>query len=101
MGPSCRARRNGDDASAFPLLHSGPAALDRQKGRCEIAVDRRAPSVFRYLFKRSGPRDATSSVRDQNVNRAGGVLGLEAYRFDVVESWDVTRPRNAGSARPL
>jgi hypothetical protein len=77
-------------------------ALDGQKRRREISVDRRAPVLFAHLFERSRRRcREPAGVCDEDVDRSQVILDLAAHRIDLGELRDVAENSNGTSSRAL
>src|SRR4029434_6605625 len=101
MRSSARTGRYRDEAAASSLLHPGQNAFDCQKRLCQVAVDRRAPTVLRYLFQWSGFCEAAAGIGNENVDRTKRTFHLTPHRFDVVEARHVAHHLNDGSTSLL
>src|ERR1700751_4481323 len=87
-----------DDISGFSLLHARQNALDREKCRGEIAVNRCAPPFLGCLLQRAGHGEAAASVGDQNIDRAQFPFDLAPHGFDVAELRRIARDLTGASA---
>src|SRR5262245_39163252 len=101
MRSSARTGRYRDQATASSLLHPRKDAFDRQERRRQVAVDRRSPTLLRYLFQWSRFREAAAGIGDENVNRTERAFHLTPHRFDVLEARHIAHDLNHGSTSLL
>jgi hypothetical protein len=95
-----RGRADGDHAAAAALLHPREKALEGEERGEQVAVDRRAPAVLRYLLQRHGRRQAPARVGDEDVHPAELGLDLAADRLDPREVAQLAGHRDGRAAVP-
>src|SRR5262245_3278280 len=83
MWPAPSRRGNGDDVAGLPLFHPRQHALDREKRRSEVALDRCAPALLADVFERSRRCKATAGVCDNDVDRPQRVFDVSSIALEI------------------
>jgi hypothetical protein len=90
------AAEDMDDISGFSLLHARQNALDREKCRGEIAVNRCAPPFLGCLLQRGCFRRGLSVCHtSMDTSQRGSTTSL--LRRDCASGTEITRPNAAGT----